>query len=245
MPESFEAFYATTLQGTWLQLPVPALFLAYLASAGRTRVAACARPRADFILAYCAFFTVETLLDPVLGGPVSQWLGLSPAAQSALIFFFVWLGDFRVTLLVFELGDARRPWLQAAAWACAVPLVDLLLFFGLLRGLWPDTPGQVLWLVHETAFLMLALWMRAVLVPRLTLEEPAGQRAFLRRALAYVAVYYALWASADVLILAGLDLGWALRLIPNQLYYAFWTAFVFFSFTARRAAGAASSGGRA
>lgn len=230
MPASFEAFYASTLQGTWLQLPVPALFLGYLLLAGRRRAERCGRPLASFVFAYCLIFSVETLLDPLLGGPVSVWLGWPAALQSAVMFGFVWLGDFRVTLLVCELGGAARPWLRAVLLASLVPVVDLVLFFGLLRSLWPEIPGQLLWLVHEIAFLTLALWMRAVWVPRLTPEEPDGHRRFLRRTLAYVTVYYALWASADLLILAGSDLGWALRLVPNQLYYGFWTPFVFFSF---------------
>lgn len=234
MPASFEAFYATELQGTWLQLPVPALFLAYLALAGRKRSERAARPDAGFVVAYCAVFSLETLVDPVLGGPVVRWLGLSASAASSIAFGFVWLGDFRVTALVFRLVRAPRPWLRAALFATLVPALDLVLFFGLLRGLWPDIPGQTLWLVHETAFLALALWMRAVLVPRLAAEEPSGHRRFLRRALAYAALYYALWISADLLILADFDAGWALRLVPNQLYYAFWTPFVFFAFSARR-----------
>jgi hypothetical protein len=53
--------------------------------------------------------------------------------------------------------------------------------------------------------------------------------------MAYVAVYYALWALADVLILVGrLDAGWGLRVIPNQLYYALYLPFVYFRFFSRR-----------
>ena len=52
----------------------------------------------------------------------------------------------------------------------------------------------------------------------------------LRRVLGYVAVYYALWASADVLILyGGLDVGWLLRVVPNQLYYAFFVPFAWWT----------------
>ena len=39
--------------------------------------------------------------------------------------------------------------------------------------------------------------------------------------LGYVAAYYSLWASADVLILFEVDAGWLVRCVPNQLYYAF------------------------
>jgi hypothetical protein len=43
-----------------------------------------------------------------------------------------------------------------------------------------------------------------------------------------VAVYYALWATADLLIrYGGIDAGWLLRALPNQLYYAFWIPFAY------------------
>jgi hypothetical protein len=48
--------------------------------------------------------------------------------------------------------------------------------------------------------------------------------------LAFAATYYALWAFADALILAGFDAGWALRMLPNQLYYALSVPFVFFAY---------------
>ena len=49
----------------------------------------------------------------------------------------------------------------------------------------------------------------------------------------YAAVYYALWATADVLIqVLDLDVGWALRVIPNQLYYAFYVPFAYLRYFA-------------
>ena len=39
---------------------------------------------------------------------------------------------------------------------------------------------------------------------------------------------------AGKIILAGFDEGWALRMVPNQLYYAFWVPFAWFAFFARR-----------
>jgi len=231
---AFQAFYAGDLQGIWALLPVPALFLAYLARVGRDRAARSALPGSAFVVAYCALFGVGMLLDPIVNGPVSRAMGLSGLAASAVMFLFVWLGDFRVFWLVFGLARAPHRMARAVLWSLLVPALDLALFFGALKTWWPEVPGQVLWLLHETAFLAVALWMRSVVLPRLTEAEPAGHRRFLRCCLAYVAVYYSLWAGADVLILAGLDLGWALRVVPNQLYYAFWVPFVFFAFFGRR-----------
>lgn len=43
----------------------------------------------------------------------------------------------------------------------------------------------------------------------------------------FVLGQYALWVAADLLILAGADLGFGLRLLPNALYYAAFLPFVY------------------
>ncbi|MDJ0852320.1 MAG: hypothetical protein QNK04_28455 [Myxococcota bacterium] len=223
---TFQAFYTSELQGIWALLPVPFLFLVYLGLRGRDRARASGRPEAAFLVAWSAVFGALTLVDPLSTGAFGRWLDVPDLVSSAVMFLFVWIGDFRVFALVFPLAGVDKPWLRAVVWTFLVPALDLALFFGALKALWPEVPGQVLWLIHEVAFLALALALRSRL--------PEGpHRAFLRGALAYVAAYYALWASADVLILAGLDAGWALRVVPNQLYYAFWVPFVFFTFLRR------------
>jgi hypothetical protein len=74
----------------------------------------------------------------------------------------------------------------------------------------------VRWLCYALRFRALALWLRR------GAHDPA-----LRAVLGYVVAYYALWASADVLILAGVDFGWGLRVLPNQLYYSFFVPFAY------------------
>jgi hypothetical protein len=91
-------------------------------------------------------------------------------------------------------------------------------------------PEQVLWLIYECAFVALALWWRVRLIPA---RRPPALR-FLRVVLAYVAIYYALWGVADALILAHRDVGWALRIVPNQLYYAFFVPVVWWLFFSPR-----------
>ena len=72
-------------------------------------------------------------------------------------------------------------------------------------------------------------------IPAQVTASRADRLDYLRAVMTYVAVYYFLWALADVLILiGGWDLGWALRILPNQLYYAFFVPFVYFKFFARR-----------
>ena len=75
-------------------------------------------------------------------------------------------------------------------------------------------------------FLALAVFLGRRWVGRLGLD---GETARTLRALAgYSAAYYALWASADLVILVlGRDAGWALRVVPNQLYYGGWVVFAY------------------
>ncbi len=64
---------------------------------------------------------------------------------------------------------------------------------------------------------------------------------FTRAVLAYAAVYYALWAACDILILAGIDAGWLLRCLPNQLYYGLTVPYVWWRFFAPSYAETSSS----
>jgi hypothetical protein len=146
---------------------------------------------------------------------------------------FVLVGDFRVFLLVLGVAEPERSLVgtcaRAAAWTLVVPVVAGLLYRAgsVLAG---PLPEQVLWLIYECAFVALALWWRVRLIPA---RRPPALR-FLRVVLAYVAIYYALWGVADALILAHRDVGWALRIVPNQLYYAFFVPVVWWLFFSPR-----------
>jgi hypothetical protein len=209
------AFYHSELQSLWLLLIVPSLFLLFLLS---TRGRPSGPPRARFLHVWALLFTFETLLDPIATGPFARALGLDGVALYAWIFVFVWLGDFRVLWLHFALsGDAPDPRAAArpaAALACLVPVTTGALYAPVWMGL-VEAPSQVLWLIYELLFFALALRLRA------GSASPALRAIWL-----YVLAYYGLWAASDVLILAGVDAGWALRVLPNQLYYAFFVPFV-------------------
>ena len=237
---SWKAVYATDLQSYWALLPVPLLYLAWRALGGGRSRGGPLPAAAPFVDAYAVAFAIETLIDPLATGPLSRLLGIAgTGAATAVMVFFVLLGDFRVYLLVFALLAiaAGRPWRaalpRAAAWTLLVPLVayPASAAIGAIR---PDADPNTIWLVYESVFVLVALGLRQRL-PREAAVEPAALRDFLREVLGYVAFYYVLWATADVLTqLAGLDVGWLLRIVPNQLYYAFWIPFVVWRFSARR-----------
>jgi hypothetical protein len=161
---------------------------------------------------------------------------------------FVLLGDWRVWLLVAVLALPRGRRVAAVAGSAASTLVVPLSAWGadaLLRARWPELPGQVLWLVYELGFVALALWVRARGLARLAPGADARALACARAVLAYAVAYYALWAAADLLILGGRDLGWALRMLPNQLYYALLVPFAWWAWFGRGSARAADGAARA
>ncbi len=221
MYPTWNTFYHSDVQGLWGLIVLPALFL--LVRPWRRPRRAGADPRAaDFVCAWATVFTLETIADP----PAIVLLGLP-------VLPFVLLGDFRVFLLVLGVAEPDRPLAgtiaRAAAWTMVVPLIAWS-SYRLAIVLAGPIPELVLWLVYEIAFVALALWWRARRVPA---RRPIALR-YLRAVLAYVAVYYALWGVADVLLLAGFDAGWALRVIPNQLYYSFWVPVAWGLFFSRR-----------
>ena len=103
--------------------------------------------------------------------------------------------------------------------------------------------GQIRWMVYEAGFLILCVALSRRWVPQNVAESDpmsAAKATYLRRLFAYSATYYALWLAADVLIVNGVDAGWAIRMVPNQLYYGFWVVFAYGSFFS-----AADDGGKA
>jgi hypothetical protein len=240
----FLSFYTSDLQATYAAWPVPLLLLAWLVlTGGKAAVTRDAR----FVRAYATFFAVETVLDPFATGPLTRWLGLSDTtAGLVVLIFFVLLGDFRVLYLLQRLSFPERTrerlLAESAAWTLIVPLAALAIQKTLVT-LFGSLGDSAIWLIYELCFLFLALVLRQVVLPR-WVTGPGRERrlAYLRSVATYAAVYYALWATADVLIqVLGLDVGWLLRVIPNQLYYAFYVPFVYFRYFASEASQASAS----
>ena len=262
---TWQDLYRSEWQGVVAVVVVPALFLLYLAAAEPPRHGGVLPAAARFVRVWAGTFAVLTIVDPLATGPLLRALGVADAPIATVVMVaFVLLGDFRVYLLVFTLmtfagtrHDARvadpvyaardalrlvppRAALAAALATLVVPIVAVTVDAS-LRSRNPQLPAQSIWLAYELAFLAAALVLRQVIVPARVPPAEPRLRNYLRAVLAYVAVYYALWATADVLILARADVAWALRMIPNQLYYALWVPFVYWLAFARRYAATSSS----
>jgi hypothetical protein len=235
--ESWHAFYQSDLQSVYALLVLPGLFLLYLLGTGRWRASEFEQRDARFLRLYCLAFAFETLLDPIATGPIAKAVGGAFPTAAGLL--FVLLGDFRVVLLLFGLcgGDRnqRRVWGEALLWTPAVAVSAFALAAALDLAL-GQQPPRLLWLIHELLFVAMACWLRGRVVPSRTLAD-LERRGALQRIAGFVVVYYGLWATADVLILfGGFDWGYLLRAIPNQLYYALWIPFVYFTLSTRTSA---------
>jgi hypothetical protein len=189
--------------------------------------------RKPFLVAFFVLFTVEILADALRSGSWSPLTLLKSPWAGPLDIAFILLGDFRFFLLMerFARRPAARPaeatapaaWAGAAGFTLIVPVLSAVLNRSLPAGL---TDPRWTYLGYEALFLVLALVLRFAVLPRRLAAAPAAVRAWLLRVALFEVVQYALWALADVIILAGADAGFALRLVPNAMYYAAFLAFV-------------------
>lgn len=229
-PGAFEAFYASPLQHPILLWVAAALGV----------VACLARPGLHPSLrAYGVGLGALSALDAWLtASPVPGIGALPEGLRGAVPLFFVLAGDLRYLLIVTAgtpdgaLAPTPRSLAAAAALTLVVP--------GLSQAAMALLPGatagpRVLYLVYEILFAALAAGLAA--------RHPGARAApWIRAVSGFVVLYYGLWAAADALLLAtGSDAAWALRVVPNVLYYGGLVAAIAWLAPARPA----SSAGRA
>lgn len=178
-----------------------------------------------WLTAFLLLFGLEISLDALAQGE------LSPLAGSTLLtpvsIAFVILGDFRFFLLLTKYSSGARSAVGVYGMAAAIALVVPLLS-GLSQRLMPDTFADMrhVFLAYELALFTLTLGLRLAWYPRRYADVDPAVRRWIGAVMAFELVQYGLWASADMVILAGSDLGYALRLVPNTLYYALFLPFV-------------------
>jgi hypothetical protein len=231
---SWREFYESDLQSVYALWLVPAFFMLYwLLSRPYGRLGV--EPRAaSFLNVYAPLFAIETVIDPFVTGPLLRELSVEDPQAAFCRYAFVLIGDFRVYLLVLFVLDpqrgARHAIVRAVRWTLVAPIAASAAQLA-LRSRYGLLPPETMGLLHETGFFLLMLFFLARIVPRATDLRRFEVRQYVGALVRFVALYQALWAGADLLIVRfGVDWGWALRSVPNQLYYAFWVPYAYLSF---------------
>jgi hypothetical protein len=177
--------------------------------------------RLSFLYAYLVVFAFEIVADATLTGAWSP-VPTGSAWATAISVAFVVLGDARYFIVLARArwaAPSARAWLAAFGLATVVPIASYL-----ARLAYPAcfANPRVTFLLYELIFVAFAGALRAWL-PR---QVPEATRRWALRATEFELAQYALWALADVLILLGYDAGFAVRLVPNTMYYVLYLPFV-------------------
>jgi hypothetical protein len=200
---TFEAYYTSL----WQQ-PI-ALWLAALAGGA---ICLARRDLDPSLRRYGLALTALSFVDAWLTANHVYGIGALPAPlASAVPLFFVLAGDFRY-LLLWEIATPDgavafdgRGVARAVALTAIVPVLAQLVSEG--------REPRVLFLVYELSFCALTGAL-------LRWHPNARSLPWVRSVSRLVLLYYGLWAAADIVLLAtGSDLGYALRVVPNLLYY--------------------------
>lgn len=185
-----------------------------------------------FFRAFSLLFAVEIMADALLTG---GWSPLGPApstAASAFAVVFVVLGDWRYFLLLERHAwrvPARLPLGLASLLASLIVPLSSMAIVRLGPAPWRAS-SRTLFLVYELLFAALAAGLRLRLRGRPWPRLDPALRPWLTALIEFELVQYACWALADVLLLFGFDdSGYALRLVPNIMYYALFLPFAWWS----------------
>jgi hypothetical protein len=185
-----------------------------------------------FYTAYLVLFLAFIAADATVTGFWSKLGGESSMLYTPLTFIFIVAGDLRVYLISEREAQAtsERPWggrdaLLSAFVLAVIP--SLLVQLG--QWVFPHAfaNNRILYLCYELSALAMLICQHNLFIQPRIAHRPAANQRLARAALIYAQLNYALWASADVIILSGFEVGFALRIIPNVMYYAGFLALVY------------------
>lgn len=180
----------------------------------------------QFALNALIVFQVAILLDAWLTSALSP-LSEGTTAKTAAAVVFVVLGDLRFFVLVERYGRPAEQGRRLGRWlgiplamSLVIPAASQLVAASL------SVRPRVHFLVYELMFVALAATLRFVVLPR---RRDMRAPKWVARLTQFELVQYTLWASADVIILLGLDAGFLVRLVPNFMYYAVFVPFAWWT----------------
>jgi hypothetical protein len=185
-------------------------------------------PERAFLRGTLLFMALLAIVDAALTGELAPFPG--PIVPYVAIPFVI-LGDVRFFFLLERYAKPNgqttpvpQLLLRSLAWGLIVPstaYATKMLFF-------PERTNHWLFLTYEAFFTVLALIFNVFVLPK-WLEAwaiPADQKRWIRGIALLELAFYALWATADIVILSGHEWGYLPRMVPNILYYAVFGWFV-------------------
>jgi len=210
----YEDIYKSAWQSPIAFLAAGALFLVLLAR------------RLGFFHGFLVLFGVVIMADALLTGAWSPLGGAVPPLSYVPVLFVI-LGDLRYFLLVARYREEPPKGAKLVLWSVLPALVIPTATFALKS--WVPVPfgtPRVMFLTYELAFFVLAVTLRAVVLPRALAARPPALRRFLLAVTSFQLVQYGGWAFADILILSGVGFGHIVRIVPNAMYYAAFLPYV-------------------
>ena len=167
-----------------------------------------AQRKRGLVRAYGTVFSVAIAADAWLDG---AWTPVKLKPAWVIPVFFVILGDFRYFVVLEEAFAHAWKLVRAAALAFVVPVTMQIIRWKVPR---IEQDDRMTFLVYELLFLLFALAIRFLVVPR------AEDRTLARRATDFELVMYGTWILADVgIIFAEKDAFYVVRMVANLLYY--------------------------
>lgn len=166
---------------------------------------------------------VLTAVDAFLTGALSPLPSGGSLAQNVSIALVI-VGDFRLFVLLERFRSQAR-WPAAIARAAVVSFVVPVAQAIAIRAA-PQlfSEQRRIYLAYELLFVTLGGLLLVMRYPSSTAKSPAlGWYA--TSLLGFFVAQYSLWVASDVLILSGFEIGFALRLLPNAMYYGLFLIF--------------------
>lgn len=195
-------------------------FAAYVA--GLALLFAIAR-RLPFLYAYLSVFLVVILADATVTGAWSP-VPLGTGAYTAFSVIFIILGDVRYFLLAERVTRPRDRLLATLAFSIPMSLLVPVATGIMTRTIPLMADTRVLYAVYELSMVVIVLALDRYRFGRRDVD-PAVRRWVHEVSLLFATLYFG-WGACDLLLLADIELGHLLRIIPNVLYYAVFLPFV-------------------
>lgn len=179
--------------------------------------------RLPFLHGYLTVFLLCILADATVTGAWSP-VPLGSDAYTAFSVLFIILGDLRYFVLTERVTRPSDSLLRTLSFSLpvsfAIPVVTAIM----TRTIPAMADERALYAVYELAMVVVVMTLDHLRFGRRPIDP--ALRKWVHEVSLFFAAGYLGWGTCDLLILAGVELGHALRIVPNVMYYALFLAVV-------------------